>query len=111
MPPESSTIGEVRKPRISLDTLVPQIDVTYRSGELDNFVESRRQNFGEVRLVPVKRHQSKANARLKANNKTTRESAGTVAQTGDLVLVKELNDNVERNGSGGKLEHSKIIKQ
>ena len=58
MPPESSTIGEVRKPRIPLDTLVPQIDATDGLGELDNFVESRRQSFREARPVPVKRHQS-----------------------------------------------------
>ena len=54
VPPESSTIGEVRKPRIPLDTLVPQIDATGRLGGLDNFVESRRQNFREVRLVLAK---------------------------------------------------------
>ena len=54
MPPESSTIGEVRKPRIPLDTLVPQIDATGRLGGLDNFEESRRQNFREVRLVLAK---------------------------------------------------------
>ena len=70
VPLESSTIGEVRKPRIPLDTLVPQIDVTDRSGGLDNFVESRRQNFREVRPVPVKRHQSKGKARPK--RKTTK---------------------------------------
>ena len=96
-----------RKPRIPLDTFVPQIDATDRSGGLDNFVESRRQNFREVRLTLEKRHQSKVNARLKANNKITRESAGTVSQTGDLVLVKESSSNVERNGSGGKLEHER----
>ena len=62
VPPESSTIGEVRKPRIPLDTLVPQIDRADRLGGLDNFVESKRQNFREVRLVLVRRHQSKANA-------------------------------------------------
>ena len=38
-----------RKPRISLDTLVPQIYATGRPGGLDNFVESRRQDFREVR--------------------------------------------------------------
>ena len=84
---------------------MPQIDATDRSGELDDFVESRQQNFREVQAVPVKRHQRKANARPKANNKIIRESAGTVAQTGDLDLVKESSSNVERNGSSGKLEH------
>ena len=65
-------------------------------------------NFREVRAVPVKRHQSKANARLKANNKIIGESAGTVAQTGNVVLAKGSSSNVERNGiSGGKLEHKR----
>ena len=81
-------MGNARKHRISLDTLVPQTDATDRSGGLDNFVESKRQNFREVRLALEKRHQSKINARLKANNKTIKESVGTIAQTGDLVLVK-----------------------
>ena len=86
-----------RKLRISLDTLVPQIEATDRSGRLDNFVESRRQHFREVRLALEKRHSSKVKARLKANNRITRESAGNVGQTGDLVLVKESSSNVERN--------------
>ena len=86
---------------------MPQIDATERSGGLDNFVESRRQNFREVQLALEKRHQSKVNTRLKPNNKITRESAGNVAHTGDLVLVKESSSNIERNGSGDKLEHER----
>ena len=95
------------KTRIPLDTLVPQIDATDRLGRLDNFVESRRQNFREVRPVPVKHHQSKANARPKSKQQNNRESAGTVAQTGNIALAKESSSNVERNGSGGKLEHER----
>ena len=106
--PESCTIGEVRKPRIPLDTLVPQTGAADRSGGLNNFVESRWQNFREVRSVPVKRHQNKANARPKANNEIIRESSGIVAQTGDLVLVRESSsNNVAQDGSGGKLEHER----
>ena len=56
---------------------------------------------------PGKRHQSKVNARLKANSKITRESAGTVVHTGDLVLVRESSSNVERNGNGSKHEHER----
>ena len=58
-----------RKPRISLDTLVPQIDATDVSGGLDSFVESRRQNSGKygwpwksaikIRLTPVLRRTKK----------------------------------------------------
>ena len=81
---------------------MPPIDATDRSGVLDSFVESRRQSFREVRPVPAKRHQSKANARPKENNNILRESAGIVAQTGDLDLVKESSsNNVARNGSDG----------
>ena len=58
------------KPRISLDT-------------------RRTQNFRKVRLALDKRHQNKVKTRLKANNRITRESGGTVVvQIGDLVLVK-----------------------
>ena len=71
-------------------------------------MESRRHNFREVRPVPVERHQSKANARPKANNKILRELSGVVAQTRDLVLVKESSSiNVARNGSGSKLKHER----
>ena len=52
--PNNMTLFELlfgRKPRISPDTLVPQIDATDVSGGLDSFVESRRQNFREVRLA------------------------------------------------------------
>ncbi|CAN0462378.1 unnamed protein product, partial [Ascophyllum nodosum] len=61
----------------------------------------------EVRLALEKRHQNKVNARLKANEKISRESAGTGGASGDLVLVKESSSNIERNGSGGKLEHER----
>ena len=36
-----------------------------------------------------------------------KESAGTLAQAGDLVLAKDSSSNVEWNGSGGKLEHER----
>ena len=96
-----------RKPRISPDIFVPLMDATDWSVGLDGFVENRRQIFREVRQALETRHQSKVNTQLKANNKITRESAGTVAQTGDLVLVKESSSNIEWDGSGGKLKHER----
>ena len=95
-----------RKPRISQDTLVPKIDATDRSGGLDSFVEETTE-FQASTAGLEKRHQSKVSARLKANEKITRESAGTGAQAGDLALVKESSSSIERNGSGGKLEHER----
>ena len=86
---------------------MPQINATERSERLDDFVESRRQDFREVRLVPVKRHQSKANDRPKSKQQNNRESEGTVAQTGNIVLAKEPSSSVVRKGSDGKLEHER----
>ena len=37
----------------------------------------------------------------------TRELAGTVAKTGDIVSVKESSSNVEQNGHGGKIKHER----
>ena len=87
-----------------------QIDATDRSGGLYDFVESSRQNFREVRLALEKRHQSKANARLKANNKIIRELAGTVAQTRDLVFVKKSSSVVNLNINEGQVtEIAKVL--
>ena len=92
---------------MSLDTFVPQIDAADRSEGLNNFVESRRQNFREVRLALEKRHQGKVKSRQKTNNRMTMESAWAVAHTDDLVLVKESSSNTYRNGRGDKLEHER----
>ena len=86
---------------------MPNIDATDRSGRLDYFVKSRRQDFREVRLVPVKRHQSKANVQPKSKQQNDRESAETVAQTEDLVSAKMSSSNVERDEISGKLEHER----
>ena len=86
---------------------MPQKYYPDRTGGLDTFVENRRQNIREVRLAQEKCHQSKMKSRSKANIKTARESAGTVAQTGDLIFVKGSDSNIDRNGRGGKLEHER----
>ena len=66
---------------------MPNIGDTDRTGRLDDFVESRRQNFREVRLALGKRHQNKAKFRQMANNGFLRGMAGILARTDDLVLV------------------------
>ena len=68
-----------RKPCISLDTFVPQIDDMDRTQELENFVESRRQNFKEIYFTLEKRHRIKAKSRQKANNRNLRKSARTLS--------------------------------
>ena len=73
MPPESSIIGEVQKPRIPLDTLVSQVDATNRSGGLDTLMESRRPSFSEVPLVLVKRHQVRPTP-TKSKHKNNKET-------------------------------------
>ena len=58
-----------RTSRTSPDTLVPQIDDTDRTGGLDNFVESRRQNFREVRLALEEKLAEKGQVPIKDENK------------------------------------------
>ena len=61
-------------------------------------MESRIQNFREVRLALEKRQQSKVKSRQKGNNKIVKESAGTVAQTANLVLAKKNGQQHRPNG-------------
>ena len=95
-----------RKPRTSLDSLLPRIDTDMEEG-LDNFVETRRQYLREVRLVLEKRHSDRARARQRVNDTIARQSPGSTAAPGDLVLVRESDSNIQRNGLGGKLEHER----
>ena len=78
-----------RKPQLSLDTLVPQVDDTERSTSRSG-----------------KRHRNKARhrSRLEADDGTIRKSAGAVAQIDDLVVADEKNSNIDQNIVGGKLE-------
>ena len=67
---------------------------------LDNFMETRRQYLREVRLVLEKRHSDRART-------IARQSPGSTAAPGDLVLVRESDSSIQRNGLGGKLEHER----
>lgn len=94
-----------RKPRTSLDSLVPLSEETDQSGGLDNFVERRRQNLREVRLALEKRDSQRVTARARANAAISRPSAGVIAEKGSLVLVRESDSSKHRDSRGKKLQH------
>ena len=54
-----------------------------------------------------KRHSDRARARQRVNDTIARQSPGSTAAPGDLVLVRESVSNIQRNGLGGKLEHER----
>lgn len=94
-----------RRPRTSLDTLVPGAGVTDNTKGLDNFVEQRRQNLLEVRLAMEKRNELRMATRAKANADISRPSAGVTADRGSLVLVRTPASLRHRDRHGMKLQH------
>ena len=96
-----------RKPRTPLDTLTPQIDGADSAEGLDSFMERRQRVFNEVKSTMEKRYEEKVAARERENAKIGRTSPGTLAQVGDLVLVRESDSTLYRRGRGDKLEHEK----
>ena len=75
--------------------------------EVDNFVENGRQYLREMRLVLEKRHSNRTRARQRVNDTIARQSPGSAAAPGGLVLVRELESNIYRSGLGGNLEHER----
>ena len=94
-----------RPPRTSLDSLVPLDNEPDPAGDLDNFVERRKQNMREVRLALEKRHSAQVAAREKANQSIRRPSPAAAATPGSLVLVRESESSRHRDGRGKKLQH------
>ena len=85
--PSNMTLFELmfgRKPRTSLDSLMPLSEETRESGGLDNFVEPRKQNLHEVRLALGMRGNQRAAARAHANAIISRPSAGVTVERGSL---------------------------
>ena len=94
-----------RKPRTSLDPLVPLSAETEQSVGLDNFVERRKQKLREVRLALEKQHNSRVTARARANASIARPSAGAALEKGSLVLVRESESSRYRDNRWWKLQH------
>ena len=94
-----------RKPRTTLDSLVPLTYETDTEGGLDNFVERRKQNLREVRLALERRHEFRVAARAKANATIERSSAGVAVGRHSLVLVRETESRRHRDRRGRKLQH------
>ena len=96
-----------RSPRTSLDMLVPQMDDTEATGSLENFIEGRRHNLREVREELERMRDGREKARQHHNAAIQRPSAGTRVAKGDLVLARESDSSIHRQGRGPKLIHEK----
>ena len=96
-----------RSPRITLDVLVPQMDDAEATGGLSNSIESRRHNMREVAEARKKLHEDKEVARQCHNAGISRPSAGVNVAVGDLVLARESDSVLFRQGMGSKLVHEK----
>ncbi|CAM9581558.1 unnamed protein product, partial [Pylaiella littoralis] len=94
-----------RPPRTSLDSLVPCPERADERRGLDNFVERRKQNLREVRLVLEKRADLRASSREQVNGTIERSSTGVAVDKGDWVLVREMAATRFRDGRGKKLRH------
>ena len=96
-----------RKPRASLDSLVPVLDDVKQLGNLDSFVEQRKQKLLEIRKGLERRHAVRVAARKRAKATKTRSSIGVTVKAGNLVPVKEAGSTRNREGCGNKLHDEK----
>ena len=96
-----------RSPRTTLDMLIPQVDDTEATGGLSNSIENRRHNMREVAEALKKIHEDKEASRQRRNAKISRSSPSVNVAEGDLVLARESDSSLFRQGMGPKLVHEK----
>ena len=96
-----------RSPRTSLDMLVPQMDDTDATGGLDNCIEGHRHNLREVREALERMRGGREKARQHHNAAIQRPSAGARVTRRDLVLARERDSSLHRQGMGPKLAYEK----
>ena len=103
----SSELLFSRKPRASLDSLVPLLDDAKQLGNLDHFVEQRSRNLLEVRKGLEQRYDVRVATRKRVNATKNRSSIGVAAKAGNLVLVEEAGSTRNRERCGNKLHDEK----
>ena len=96
-----------RKPRASLDSLVPLLDDAKQPGNLDNFVEQRKHKLVEVRKGLERRHAVRVATRKRVNATKNHSSIGVAVKAGNLDLVEEAGSTRNREGCGNKLHDEK----
>ena len=87
--------------------LVPQMDDTEATESPENFIEGRRHNLREVREELERMRDGREKARQHDNAAIQRPSAGTRIAKGDLVLARESDSSIHRQGRRPKLIHEK----
>ena len=78
-----------RKPRTSLDTLVPHMDDSEAAEGLDSFIEKRRQVLREVRQVLEKKLQSRIATRERVNAGIAKNIGGSNCATRRLSISEK----------------------
>ena len=96
-----------RSPHTALDVLVPQMDDTETAGGLPNFIENRRHNMREVVEALKKIHESGVKTRQRRNAEIQRPSSGVGSVEGDIVLARESESSLVRQGMEPKLVHER----
>ena len=95
------------QPAQSLDMVVPKMDDAETTGVLEDFIEERRYNRREVREAFERMREHTEKAQQLHNASIQRPSAGTRVALGDLVLARESDSSLHRQGMGPKLVHEK----
>ena len=96
-----------RSQRTILDVLVPQMDDTETTGGLTNFIENRRHNMREVVGALKNIHEGRVKTRQRRSAEIRWPSSGVGSVEGDLVLERETESSLVRQGVGPKLVHEK----
>ena len=98
-----------RKPRASLDSLVPLFDDAKQPDNLDIIVEQRNRNLLEVRKGLEQRHAVRVATRKRVKATKNRSSIGVTVKAGNLVIliVEEEGTTRNREGCGKKLHAEK----
>ena len=89
-----------RSPRTTLDVLVPQMNDTETTGGLTDFIEKRQHNMREVAEALKKIHESRVKTRQRRNADIRLPSSGVGSVEGDLVLARESESSLFRQGMG-----------
>ena len=97
-----------RNPCTILDALMPETDKGTDMGGINTFVEDQRRPLKEVIAILAGRHHQQEAARFKRNQKILRPSAGSAADEGSLVFVRELDSSrLGPENRASKLVHEK----
>ena len=89
----------------NFDVLTPALDNDDSHAVLDTFMGENQQTFLELRGILNRQQEDKNRRRVRHNAAILRKPPGERAPVGGLVLVKEVDGQVAREGILAKLAH------